>query len=106
MTAKNLVLRLERDETQVVKYHAEARRPTGQTNARMTFEFNPRRKMRNVIYAINITLDGCCDHTKMIADEEIHEYFTDLMRDVDLLVFGRKTYQLMVPFWPDVAKNR
>jgi dihydrofolate reductase len=41
----------------------------------------------------------------MIADEEIHEYFTHLMRDVDLLVFGRKTYQLMVPFWPDVAKS-
>ncbi len=61
--------------------------------------------MRNVIFAINITLDGCCDHTKMIADEEIHQYFTHLMRDVDLLVFGRKTYQLMVPFWPDVAKN-
>lgn len=47
-------------------------------------------KMRNVIFAINITLDGCCDHTKMIADEEMHEYFTHLMRDVDLLVFGRK----------------
>ena len=61
--------------------------------------------MRNVIFAINITLDGCCDHTKMIADEETHEYFTHLMRDVDLLVFGRKTYQLMVPFWPDVAKK-
>ena len=61
--------------------------------------------MRKVIYAINITLDGCCDHTKMIADEEIHEYFTHLMRDVDLLAFGRKTYELMVPFWPDVAKN-
>jgi dihydrofolate reductase len=61
--------------------------------------------MRNVIYAINITLDGCCDHTKMIADEEIHEYFTDLIRYVDLLVFGRKTYQLMVPLWPEVAKN-
>ena len=61
--------------------------------------------MRNVIFAINITLDGCCDHTKMISDEEIREYFTRLMRDVDLLVFGRKTYQLMVPFWPDVAKT-
>jgi dihydrofolate reductase len=61
--------------------------------------------MRNVIYAINITLDGCCDHTKQLADEEVHEYFTNLMRDVDLLVFGRKTYQLMVPYWPDVAKN-
>jgi len=61
--------------------------------------------MRNVIFGINITLDGCCDHTKMIADAEIHEYFTHLMRDVDLLVFGRTTYQLMVPFWPDIAKN-
>lgn len=63
--------------------------------------------MRNVIFAINITLDGCCDHTKQLADEETHEYFTHLMRDdVDLLVFGRKTYQLMVPFWPEVAKNQ
>jgi dihydrofolate reductase len=61
--------------------------------------------MRNVIFAINITLDGCCDHSKMNADEEVHEHFKHLMRDVDLLAFGRKTYQLMVPFWPDVAKN-
>jgi dihydrofolate reductase len=61
--------------------------------------------MRKVIFAINITLDGCCDHTKVEGNEEIHEYFTRLMRDVDLLVFGRKTYQLMVPFWPDVVKN-
>src|SRR5262252_19521 len=62
--------------------------------------------MRNVIFAINITLDGCCDHTKQLADEETHEYFTRLMRDVDLQVFGRKTYQLMVPYWPDIAKNQ
>ena len=61
--------------------------------------------MRNVIYAINMTLDGCCDHTKLNADDEIHDYYTQLLRDVDLLVFGRKTYELMVPFWPDVAKN-
>lgn len=60
--------------------------------------------MRNVIFAINTTLDGCVDHTKQIADEETHEYFTDLLREVDLLVFGRVTYQLMVPFWPEVAK--
>ena len=61
--------------------------------------------MRNVIFAINITLDGCCDHTKQLADEELLESYTHLMRDVDLLVFGRKTYQLMVPYWPDVAKD-
>src|SRR5215467_13132638 len=62
--------------------------------------------MRNLIFAINITLDGCCDHTKQLADEETHEYFTRLMRDVDLQVFGRKTYQLMVPYWPEIAKAR
>ncbi len=60
--------------------------------------------MRNVIFAINITLDGCVDHTKQVADDETHEYFTDLLREVDLLAFGRITYQLMVPFWPEVAK--
>jgi len=62
--------------------------------------------MRNLIFAINITLDGCCDHTKQLADDETHEYFTQLLREVDLLIFGRKTYQLMVPFWPEVAKNQ
>jgi len=62
--------------------------------------------MRKVIYGINLTADGCCDHTKGNANEEIHEYFTDLMRDVDLIVYGRKTYELMVPYWPDVAKKQ
>jgi len=61
--------------------------------------------MRKLIYAINIALDGCVDHTKMIGDDEILEHFTDLMRDVDLQIFGRKTYELMVPYWPDVAKD-
>jgi hypothetical protein len=49
-------------------------------------------KMRNLIFAINITLDDFCDHTKTIADEEMLEYYTHFMRGVDLLVFGRKTY--------------
>jgi dihydrofolate reductase len=54
--------------------------------------------MRNVIFAINTTLDGCVDHTKQSVDEETLEYFTHLTREVDLQVFGRKTYQLMVPY--------
>ena len=62
--------------------------------------------MRNLIFGINLTADGCCDHTKMIPSEEIYEYYSNLMRDVDLLVFGRKTYQLMVPYWPDIAKSQ
>jgi dihydrofolate reductase len=64
--------------------------------------------MRNVIYAINLTLDGCCDHTKFKppADDELLEHYTQLLRDFDLLVYGRKTYQLMVPYWPDIAKSQ
>ncbi|CAL1517450.1 dihydrofolate reductase family protein [Chitinophaga sp. MM2321] len=62
--------------------------------------------MRNIIYGINLTADGCCDHTQSSGGPEIHEYFTDLMRDADLIIYGRKTYQLMVPYWPDVAKKQ
>jgi dihydrofolate reductase len=64
--------------------------------------------MRNLIYAINLTLDGCCDHTKFNPppDDEVLEHYTHLLRDFDLLVYGRKTYQLMVPYWPDIAKSQ
>jgi dihydrofolate reductase len=61
--------------------------------------------MRKLIYAINVTLDGCFDHTYPIADEGLHEHFTRLLGGADTLVYGRKTYELMVPYWPDVAKN-
>ena len=62
--------------------------------------------MRKLIYSINLTLDGGCDHTNGVPDDDVFEYGTQLVRGADLLVFGRKTYQLMVPFWPEVAKNQ
>jgi len=61
--------------------------------------------MRKLIYAINITLDGCCDHTKAIADDELLDHYTGLIGEVDLFVYGRKSYELMVPFWPEVARD-
>lgn len=61
--------------------------------------------MRKIIYAINLTADGCCDHTKVVPDDELLEYHARLARGVDALIFGRITYQLMVPYWPDVARN-
>jgi len=61
--------------------------------------------MRKLIFAINTTLDGCCDHTKFGPDEETMPYFVQLTRDADTFLYGRKTYQLMVPYWPDAAKN-
>ena len=61
--------------------------------------------MRNLIFAINLTLDGCCDHTKLSGSDEVLDYHRELLADVDVLLYGRKTYELMVPFWPDIAKN-
>src|ERR1700733_837527 len=61
--------------------------------------------MRKLIFAINTTLDGCVDHTKFFPEEEIMVYFTRITRDAGTFVYGRKTYELMVPYWPDVAKT-
>lgn len=54
---------------------------------------------------MNMTLDGFCDHTAMIADDEIHEHYNDLLRTTSTLIYGRITYQLMESFWPTVVKN-
>jgi dihydrofolate reductase len=62
--------------------------------------------MRKVVFAINITADGYCSHTDMIADEELHKYFTEVLRKANLLLYGRITYQLMVPYWPEIAKTQ
>jgi len=60
--------------------------------------------MRKLIAAINMTLDGFCDHTSMIADEEIHQYYNELLSSADAIIYGRITYQLM-EYWPTVVKN-
>jgi dihydrofolate reductase len=62
--------------------------------------------MRKLIYGINLTLDGCCDHTKGDPNEELHDYYTQMLGDMGLLLYGRTTYELMVPFWPDAAKSQ
>ncbi|MEQ1587086.1 MAG: dihydrofolate reductase family protein [Cyclobacteriaceae bacterium] len=60
--------------------------------------------MRKLIAAINMTLDGFCDHTGMIADEEIHQHYADLLSNADAVLYGRITYQLM-QFWQTLIKN-
>jgi dihydrofolate reductase len=54
---------------------------------------------------MNVTLDGCCDHTQVIADEELHHWATDLLDQSDAAVYGRVTYQLMERSWPAVASS-
>jgi dihydrofolate reductase len=61
--------------------------------------------MRKLIAAINMTLDGFCDHTAMIADDELHQHYNELLKNADALIYGRTTYQLMESYWPAVVKN-
>ncbi len=60
--------------------------------------------MRKVIAAINMTLDGFCDHTVIIPDAEIHYHYADLLRNAGAILYGRITYQLM-QFWQTLIKN-
>ena len=60
--------------------------------------------MRKLIAAINMTIDGFCDHTAIIPDDEIHKHYTDLLSKADAILFGRITYQLM-EYWQTVVKN-
>lgn len=61
--------------------------------------------MRKIIFAINVTMDGFADHTAVIADDELHDFYTNLLGNVGVELFGRKTYQLMESFWPNAPSD-
>ncbi|MGK4568718.1 dihydrofolate reductase family protein [Flavobacterium sp. 3HN19-14] len=60
--------------------------------------------MRKVIAAINMTLDGICDHTAGIPDEDLHRHYTKLLADSGVILYGRTTYQLM-QFWQTLLEK-
>jgi dihydrofolate reductase len=51
--------------------------------------------MRPLRYSINITLDGCCDHGAVVADEALHRHAAENIAQADALLFGRVTYEMM-----------
>ncbi len=56
--------------------------------------------MRKLIFSANISLDGFADHTFAVADDELHDFFTGLLRNTGIELFGRVTYQMMADYWP------
>ena len=56
-------------------------------------------------FGLNVTLDGCIDHTQGIVDDELHDYWTQLMDQSGAMLFGRNTYELMEGAWPAVARD-
>ena len=60
--------------------------------------------MRPLRYSINVTLDGCCDHRAIPADEDLHRHAVENIDRADALLFGRVTYQMMeAAFRPPAA---
>lgn len=56
-------------------------------------------------FGLNVSLDGCIDHTQAIADEELYDYWTRLMDQNGAILLGRNTYELMEGAWPAVARD-
>lgn len=56
-------------------------------------------------FGLNVTLDGCIDHTQGIVDDELHDFWTELMDQSGAMLFGRNTYELMEAAWPAVARD-
>jgi dihydrofolate reductase len=61
--------------------------------------------MRPLRYSINVTLDGCCDHREMIADEALHRHVAEMLGQADALLFGRVTYEMMEAAWRPPAQT-
>jgi len=61
--------------------------------------------MRPLRYSINVTLDGCCDHRAVHADESLHRHAVRTLERADALIFGRVTYEMMESaFRPTAAR--
>ena len=56
-------------------------------------------------FSLNVTLDGCIDHREMIADDEMLDYFTQLLEAAGAMLFGRTTYERLENAWPPVARD-
>lgn len=60
--------------------------------------------MRKIIAAINMTIDGVLDHTAGIPDEEIHNHYSELIDTAGVILYGRKTFELM-KFWKTLVET-
>ena len=61
--------------------------------------------MRPLRYSINVTLDGCCDHRAVLADEELHRHAAENLAAADAVLFGRVTYEMMESAWREPART-
>jgi dihydrofolate reductase len=83
--------------------YADSTRPTHRAERRSNVDRAA--DAGRLTFGLNLTLDGCCDHREGIADDELHDHFTQLIGAGGAMLYGRKTYELMEQYWPAVARD-
>jgi dihydrofolate reductase len=68
------------------------------------------KQMRKLIFSMNTSMDGYIEGPNReldwtIADEELHDFFTDVLLSGDVMLWGRVTYELMVNYWPNAHSD-
>ena len=66
--------------------------------------------MRKVMYTMTVSLDGFVESADGNLDwtnpsEELHQYFNDRERMIDLHLYGRGLYELMAAAWPQMEED-
>lgn len=66
--------------------------------------------MGKLVYGMNVSLDGYIetqDHSLdwTIIDEEIHNFWNDQTRGCAAMLYGRRLYETMAPYWPHAESD-
>ncbi|HVG63953.1 MAG TPA: dihydrofolate reductase family protein [Hyalangium sp.] len=67
--------------------------------------------MARLIVSMNVSLDGYIeaqgqdDGSWLRIDEEVHRAFNELAAGAEAFLYGRKVYEVMIPYWPDAVED-
>lgn len=66
--------------------------------------------MGRVVYLMNVSLDGFINTPEgsldwTVVDDELHDWFNDQTRRSELLVYGRRLYDVMASYWPTAESD-
>jgi dihydrofolate reductase len=66
--------------------------------------------MRKLFWQMNVTLDGFMEgpnrelnDTAQVADKDFDRYATEMLKSIDAILLGRRTYQLFAGYWPSAT---
>ena len=67
--------------------------------------------MAQLIVSMNLSLDGYIeaqgqdDGSWLRIDEAVHRAFNELAAGAEAFLYGRKVYEVMIPYWPDAVED-